>query len=999
MENKDTKEYKYDAFISYRHAELDQFVAENLHKLLETFKVPRIAADSIKKQKKSKISRVFRDRDELPLSSNLSDNIQSALEASEYLIVICSPRTPESLWVQKEIKTFISLHGRNKVLAVLIEGEPDQAFPKELCFETVEQVLEDGTKVMVEQEVEPLAADVRGKNKKEVYKNLKKELLRLAAPLLGCSYDDLKQRHRERKIKRMMAASLAAAAVFFVFGSISAAMALQIHKQSEVIQEQSEEIEAQYQEVLKRQAYTLVDTSTELLEEGNRIAAILVAKEALTEMPYTEQAQYALTEAVRVYENGSIIMPIQLLKMSTNLDFFEVSLEGNRILTMDITGKITVWEALEGTEVCTILSGARYGVPDENEVGFIDEKHIFFPKDKDVIIYNIEEQKEEYSLPFEAGYIAVVNEQTRQIAIGDGKKISLINLENYTVAMEYTPEEEWNWMRQLVFNESGTLLACSVEELNSPVNAMVLDTQTGECVSEMAVSDRETGDLLFVDEEHLVFAWKNDYREEIPNTIVECREARTGTVDWNVQIDNKWVTEFVLLGNKKALACCSYGEVRALDVESGEEIIKANFDSSIAGCVPLGEQNIFLVLRDGKAIYVSEDLKGSYDNSNIFMTNSDNMAEFKKGTGFYATRPYGSNAVTVYQATMGSGAEGIAEFINTIHSAVYDKKEETYLVHIYGSTDYGNAYLVDAKTNEKLAGFEMDTRIEEVFFIGENEEQIGIFTADALYFYDRNGNYLRQMEYEDFNSQLVSVSEDGRSFVVRMGDTLKCIDSDTLEVIAEFQMESSSVNFAMVEKYCAVISEKEEELQVYDFTTAEKKKSIPINYAFVYTVCMDETEKLIFVTYQDKTVEVYDRETLELQKTFTEFEDEVLLCKNSKEKNIYFLYGTSHTYVCKADNLEVIARIPNFEDIAPSGESVLVAKNNTLMKIPFYELDELLEEAERQLKGRVLSEEERERYHLGKTVETEETTETVETTETAESTETTEITETITEEN
>lgn len=31
MENKDTKEYKYDAFISYRHTELDQFAAENLH--------------------------------------------------------------------------------------------------------------------------------------------------------------------------------------------------------------------------------------------------------------------------------------------------------------------------------------------------------------------------------------------------------------------------------------------------------------------------------------------------------------------------------------------------------------------------------------------------------------------------------------------------------------------------------------------------------------------------------------------------------------------------------------------------------------------------------------------------------------------------------------------------------------------------------------------------------------------------------------------------------
>ncbi len=35
MEN---KEYKYDAFISYRHCDLDKFVAENLHKALETYR-------------------------------------------------------------------------------------------------------------------------------------------------------------------------------------------------------------------------------------------------------------------------------------------------------------------------------------------------------------------------------------------------------------------------------------------------------------------------------------------------------------------------------------------------------------------------------------------------------------------------------------------------------------------------------------------------------------------------------------------------------------------------------------------------------------------------------------------------------------------------------------------------------------------------------------------------------------------------------------------------
>jgi hypothetical protein len=35
------KEYKYDAFISYRHCELDKFVAENLHRILESYDLPK----------------------------------------------------------------------------------------------------------------------------------------------------------------------------------------------------------------------------------------------------------------------------------------------------------------------------------------------------------------------------------------------------------------------------------------------------------------------------------------------------------------------------------------------------------------------------------------------------------------------------------------------------------------------------------------------------------------------------------------------------------------------------------------------------------------------------------------------------------------------------------------------------------------------------------------------------------------------------------------------
>ncbi len=102
---------RYDAFISYRHCELDSFVSENLHKKLETFKLPKSVLGKVDPNK-TKIERIFRDEAELPLANNLSDPISDALANSEFLIVICTPRLPESQWCQKEIETFVKLHDR-----------------------------------------------------------------------------------------------------------------------------------------------------------------------------------------------------------------------------------------------------------------------------------------------------------------------------------------------------------------------------------------------------------------------------------------------------------------------------------------------------------------------------------------------------------------------------------------------------------------------------------------------------------------------------------------------------------------------------------------------------------------------------------------------------------------------------------------------------------------------------------------------------------------------
>ena len=198
-------EYQYDAFISYRHLPLDKAVAKKLHTELETYHIPQSVA---KATGKKKMGKVFRDEEELPLAVSLSENIEYALRASEWLIVICTPDLLESKWCLKEIDTFIELGKRNNILLVLASGTPDTSFPPQLRT----LVTEEGVK-----EVESLAANIVAEDIPQTLKKLGQEKLRILAPMLGVGYDDLKRRARQRRIR--ITAAVTAAVVIAAAGS------------------------------------------------------------------------------------------------------------------------------------------------------------------------------------------------------------------------------------------------------------------------------------------------------------------------------------------------------------------------------------------------------------------------------------------------------------------------------------------------------------------------------------------------------------------------------------------------------------------------------------------------------------------------------------------------------------------------------------------------------------------------------------------------------------
>lgn len=294
QENTNVTPVKYDAFISYRHCPFDSLVAAKLHKMLEHYHIPRIIRQLTGRKK---ISRIFRDKEELPLSSNLTQKIYDALDHSEYLILICSPESKASLWVQREVSYFIEKHGRERVLTVVSKGEPDDVFPEILCEDTAYVKDEQGNLCPHKVSVEPLAADIRAATQRQSLRKLRSEVLRLLAAMLGCPYDALKQRHRQYMLRRTSIALSTFLLLCLCIGGYSQYQKRQIFEQKQIS--------------LKNQAEYLSEQSVTALKAGRRKEALQKAIQLSSlkdENQYaTPQQMYALNTALYSYKTNTWI--------------------------------------------------------------------------------------------------------------------------------------------------------------------------------------------------------------------------------------------------------------------------------------------------------------------------------------------------------------------------------------------------------------------------------------------------------------------------------------------------------------------------------------------------------------------------------------------------------------------------------------------------------------------------------------------------------------------
>ena len=655
----------FNAFISYRHSPLDSQIAQRIHRQLERFKIPK-AIQKVTGIKK--IDRIFRDKEELPLSVNLSDDINEALVNSDYLIVICSPRFQQSQWCMREIELFLQTHPIERILIVLAEGEPDDVVPPILT-----------------QNREPLCCDYRMKPGKA--KSI--ELPRLASALLGCRYDDLRQRQRQYRMRRLIALFSSALVASLCLTAYFINTSIQIQKANddlsaanEQIRQANVQIQENLDQALRNQSQFLASAATERMEAGDRLTAIALALEALpgenNERPYVADAEHALNDALNAYQSDAAVSAEGSFNADTLVKTFRVSEDGKTLYILDTRGIVTVWDTVTFLKQGTIDASSRYLktmylTPNGDVIfttGSLEATAVCYGKDGKLLweIPNCRDVAflDDYSAVMVLQYDYIEIEQILFLDPVTGKETKpAFDLRGAAV--------EGAFVTGFLQEEYTTGQPYTLEYLNGSVHYVTLaDSVTGETVTLLQADSSLSGegdyiDSVCIDQNGDVIVMRGDgsgmYNGTFENFEVSspdradilCYDAQTQELKWTDEIVN-YVNGGSLIepipGSSWVL-CLSGNIFQVHDITTGECIARCQCPA-VPLDVTVEEDIAWGILDDGT--YFQFDYEKSQCTTQSFMDGTVNCAAVNKG--YFIHEPL-STQVTVYRSVQDKGSDPV----------------------------------------------------------------------------------------------------------------------------------------------------------------------------------------------------------------------------------------------------------------------------------------------------------------------------------------------------
>ena len=188
--------YDYYAFISYSTA--DEKWAKWLHKHLENYNLPsalRRTNNSLPKY----IRPVFWYKTDLS-GTELHSALERELTSSRHLVLICSPESAKSEWVNDEVKSFVESNRTDSIIPFIVSGQPDKPEDADYCYPPVLRDM-------------PRTQMLRGIDVSKVGKQ--HALIDVVSTMFGLRFDALWQRHKRARIRKNIGFALLALLLVF----------------------------------------------------------------------------------------------------------------------------------------------------------------------------------------------------------------------------------------------------------------------------------------------------------------------------------------------------------------------------------------------------------------------------------------------------------------------------------------------------------------------------------------------------------------------------------------------------------------------------------------------------------------------------------------------------------------------------------------------------------------------------------------------------------------
>ena len=331
---------KYDVFVSYRHVRPDADVARAVARLVEGY----VVAGSVGGVVKRRGFRVFRDVEELA-SGELGVLIESALAESEFLVVVCSPRTVGSVWCMREVEFFSRVRGVDHVLAVVVEGDPGVVVGDVVGGDVLAVDVRAG---VVRSEgfggFEGCESGVVDRLVRQSVGVLRRDGIdRLMAGVVGVSLGDLRQRQRERRMRRIIAATASATLVTGLFAVTSAGLWLKARHDTDLAKQRNTEV--------------LMDLADTTIAGGDRELGLLYSELAWSKADpewdsYSQLRGKHYANMASATRSGPLA-PLTKLKTNSGVASFGIGSNGS-IVTAGKGASLSIWDSANGKRLRSI---------------------------------------------------------------------------------------------------------------------------------------------------------------------------------------------------------------------------------------------------------------------------------------------------------------------------------------------------------------------------------------------------------------------------------------------------------------------------------------------------------------------------------------------------------------------------------------------------------------------------------------------------------------------